>query len=135
MEDIDFCITPEHIQISFEIKEPEYLLAHLLLNNVLFVNTHWTKKDWPQEAQEGVVLLVICNDCFGPYADAESIQLNEIDTFYKLWQRDPIYGPLAWVMSKRKTPTWAHKKIDERMREKGWDIEALIRGELPVVGA
>jgi hypothetical protein len=123
MSDVDATISPEHIKTALEIREPEWLLAHLLLNDVVFLNTHW--------ARDGVTILVNCNDCFGPYADCERIKLDEIETLYQLWQRDSIYGSLAWVIAKRKERTWAHKKIDDRMTARGWDVEALVRGQLP----
>lgn len=78
-----------------------------------------------------MIILINCNDCFGPYADCERIQLAEIEALYRLWQRDPIYGPLAWVIAKRKERTWGHKKIDARMIARGWDVEALVQGRLP----
>ena len=131
MSEVDYAITEEEIQFSLEYKEPEWILAHLLINSVVFLNTNWSEKEWPEEAKRGVVLLVNCNDCFGPYADCERISLDELSTLYRLWRRDPSYGPIAWVMAKRKQATWAHKKIDERMTAKGWDVEALARGELP----
>ena len=131
MSDVDSTITAEHIATSLEIHEPEWLLAHLLLNDVVFLNTHWSEKEWTEEARDGVVLLINCNDCFGPYADCERIKLSEIEALYRLWQRDPIYGPLAWVIAKRKERTWAHKKIDVRMTDRGWDVEALVQGQLP----
>jgi len=123
MSDVDATISPEHIKTALEIREPEWLLAHLLLNDVVFLNTHW--------ARDGVTILVNCNDGFGPYADCERIKLDEIETLYQLWQRDSIYGSLAWVIAKRKERTWAHKKIDDRMTARGWDVEALVRGQLP----
>ena len=131
MSEIENAITPEFIATALEIHEPEWLLAHLLLNGVVFLNTHWSEKTWSEDAREGVVILVNCNDCFGPCADCERIKLNEIEALYRLWQRDPIYGPLAWVIARRKEPTWPHKKIDERMAARGWDVQALLRGELP----
>ena len=131
MSDIESTISPECISTALEIHEPEWLLAHLLLNNVVFLNTHWSEKEWPEEARDGVVIAVICNDCFGPYADCERIKLEEIEVLYRLWQCDPIYGPLAWVIAKRKERTWAHKKIDERMAARGWNVEDLVSGQLP----
>jgi hypothetical protein len=121
MSDVDATISPEHIKTALEIREPEWLLAHLLLNDIVFLNTHWAEKAWPEEARDGVVIVVNCNDCFGPYADCERIKLDEIETLYRLWQRDSIYGSLAWVIAKRKERTWAHKKIDDRMTARGWD--------------
>ena len=131
MSDIESTISPEFITTALEIHEPEWLLAHLLLNDVVFLNTNWSEKEWSAEARDGVILLVTCNDCFGPYADCERIKLAEIEELYRLWQRDPIYGSLAWVIAKRKERTWAHKKIDVRMAARGWDVEALVRGQLP----
>lgn len=131
MNSVDDTFTPDHIKTALAIKEPEWLLAHLLLNGVVFLNTHWSEDTWPEEARAGVIILVNCNDCFGPYADCERIQLAEIETLYRLWQHDPVYGSLAWVMAKRKERTWVHKTHDALMAERGWDIEALVRGELP----
>lgn len=129
--EVDHTITAECIATALEIHEPEWLLAHLLLNDVVFLNTHWAEKEWPEEAREGVIILINCNDCFGPYADCERIKLADIEALYRLWQRDPIYGSLAWVIAKRKERTWAHKKIDARMEARGWNVEALVQGQLP----
>ena len=131
MSDIENTFTEETIKVAMEIDEPEWLLAHLLLNDVVFINTNWSEKEWTEEAREGFIVLVTCNDSFGPYADCERIRYKEIKTLYRLWRHDPFYGSLAWVMAKRKEPTWAHKKIDERMKARGWDVEALLQGQLP----
>jgi len=117
--------------MALEFHQPEWLLAHLLLNDVVFLNTHWSEDAWPAEARDGVIVLVNCNDCFGPCADCERIKLAEIEVLYRLWQRDAIYGPIAWVIARRRERPWAHKKIAERMTERGWDVEALVRGQLP----
>jgi hypothetical protein len=131
MSAVDSTISPECIATALEIHEPEWLLAHLLLNDVVFLNTHWSEKEWPDEARSGVVILINCNDFFGPYADCERIKLDEIETVYKLWQRDPYYGHLAWIIAKRKERPWSHRKFAERMIERGWDVDALVSGQLP----
>ena len=131
MSEVDSTITAECIATALEIHEPEWLLAHLLFNDVVFLNTNWSEQEWSAEARDGVILLVNCNDCFGPYADCARIKLAEIEVLYRLWQHDPIYGSLAWVIAKRKERTWARKKIDARMAARGWDVEALVRGQLP----
>jgi hypothetical protein len=128
---INQAISPECIATVLKLHEPEWLLAHLLLNDVVFLNTHWSEKEWPAEARDGMIILINCNDCFGPYADCERVKLAEIETLYRLWQRDSNFGPLAWVIAKRKMCTWVHKRIDERMAARGWDVEALVRGQLP----
>ena len=131
--DVDSTITAECIETALTLHEPEQLLAHLLINDVVFLNTHWAEKEWSEEARDGVIILINCNDCFGPYADCDRIKLAEIEVLYRLWQRDAIYGPLAWVIAKRKESPWAHKKIDARMAARGWDVETLVRGQLPDV--
>lgn len=128
--EIDWALTEKEIEVALEIREPEWLLAHLLINSVVFLNTNWNQTDWPEEAKQGIVVLVNCNDSFGPYADCERLQHADLVLLYRLWRRDPIYGPLAWCIAQRKTPPW---RARERMQEAGWDVDALVRGELPIV--
>ncbi len=131
LDETETVVTDDHIRTALDTDEPERLLAHLLLDGVVFLNTHWREESWPAEARTGIVILVLCNDQFGPGSDAERIQLDEIKILYRMWMRDPMFGPLAWVIAKRKQPPWPRRKTEERMMGVGWDVDALVRGELP----
>lgn len=130
---IDYTVDEEMIQfhLGLEHCEPDLLIAHLLINSVIFLNTHWDEKTWPEAARDGIVMLINVNDTFGPYADCERITYDEIERFYRMWRKDPLYAAVAWVMAKRKVRPWQRKAPDERLVALGYDVEALLRGELP----
>jgi hypothetical protein len=82
--------------------EPDYLLAHLIINNIIFCNDGWWFKKEGKGWQDGYTTLhVNCNDFFVPAADAEDITYSEIEDLYRMWEKDPSMGVYQWVAKKR----------------------------------
>lgn len=109
--------------------ETEGALAHLLLNEVICLNSHWWEKEWPEAARKRTSLNVNCNDVFAwGCADAESIDFDEIETLYRMWTKDPSWGPAVWCLIKRNE--MPQKPVEDRIRAGGiWDLDALGLGK------
>lgn len=83
--------------------EPHNALAYLLLNDILIVNDHWWKKDWPEEAQKSISFGVLCSDTFSyACADAELLLFSELEDLYQHVIKDPTWGSIVWCIKKRK---------------------------------
>jgi len=138
MTDIQNTINPEDVEwiMKWDEKNPdkppkEFIfvidkaLAHLLLNEVIFTNTHHWEKEWPQRARETTALCVLCNDVFAwACSDAECIGRYEIECLYRLWSHEPEWGGAAWCIFKRKM--LPQGPVYEQMEKAGWDINWLM---------
>ena len=127
MSDVEWTIDPKTIAVELEIKECETLLAHLILNSVVFINS---SAGFVGPGAGPINVLVLCSDTFAyACADCEILAYDQIPVLYRLWQREPDYGAIAWCMAQRcEMPI---KPCADRMRELGYDLDALMRGELP----
>ena len=102
----------------------ELALALLLINEVIFMNDHWWEKGWPEEARAKTSLNVNCSDVFAwGCADAEEIDFRDLESLYRLWIRDPVWGSTVWCIKKRKE--LPQTPVVKSMREAGWDLAAL----------
>jgi len=103
-------------------------LARLLAEEVLFLNSHWWEKDWPERAQKITSLNVNCNDIFAwACADAEEIEHSEIQGLYDLWRADRTWGAAKWCAIKRRQQP--QPPVIAAMKNAGaWDacMEALV---------
>ncbi len=78
------------------------MLAALLTAEVVFLNSHWWKSEWPEDARKTTALCVNCNDVFAwACADAEGLDYAEIEDLYDHWVRDPSWGAAVWCIKKR----------------------------------
>lgn len=104
--------------------EPQ-MLAALLAAEVVFLNTHWWKEDWPEEARKTAALCVGCSDVFAwACADAEGLLYGEIEDLYDHWRHDPLWGSAVWCAKKRRL--MPQKRVEDRIRAAGlWDLDAL----------
>lgn len=104
-------------------------LSHLLMNEVVFLNSHWFEKDWPKAAQDGICVCVNCNDVFAwGCADAEGLPYKEIQALYEMWRKDPVWGPAVWCVRRR--GQMPQKPVEARIRAAGiWDLDALSAAE------
>lgn len=111
------------------IFEEGVALAHLLLNDVVFLNDHWWEKEWPEEACKRTSINVNCNDIFAwGCADAESMLHDDIENLYRMWSKDPAWGAAVWCMIRRNQ--MPQKPVEDRIRKAGiWDLDALKLGE------
>lgn len=79
------------------------MIAVLLQAQVLFTNSFWMEKDWPEAARNLTVLAVNCSDVFAwGCADAERPTYADIPDVYAHWRKDPSWGPAVWCMKRRK---------------------------------
>lgn len=87
----------------------EYVLATLLLNDVLIVNNFWWKTEWKKDQRDNIAIAVNCSDVFAyAAADAEIINYDEIIEVYKHWKQDYIWGPTVFCIKKRKCKPLPH---------------------------
>jgi hypothetical protein len=107
------------------IFEPEDALALMLLNEVISVNDHWWKKEWPEDAKKLTSLNVRCSDVFAwGSADAEDLYYKDIEPLYRMWKKDPNYGHEVWCIIKRRE--MPQDCVDKSIRAAGvWDLDAL----------
>lgn len=114
--------------LTNEYDEIEYKVAHLLINNILFLNNGWWFKEegksWPEDF---VTFHVNCNDIFAwGCADSEDITYSEISDLYKMWKKDEHLGVAAWCIKKRKQmPQDPIIKYFEK--DNIWNLEELIK--------
>lgn len=121
----------ERVQAHADVEmvfEEEAALAHLLMNEVVFLNSHWWKEEWPEEARKRTSLNVNCNDVFAwGCADAESMLHDDIENLYRMWLKDPAWGSAVWCMIRRNQ--MPQKPVEKRIRDAGiWDLDALKLG-------
>jgi len=77
-------------------------LAALLAEEVVFLNSFWWEKTWPEEARKKTALCVVCNDVFAwGCADAEDLEYADIQNLWDHWKKDKTWGPAVWCMKKR----------------------------------
>lgn len=107
--------------------EEDKALAHLLINEVVFLNTYHWRKDWPEEARKCTYVGVNCSDVFAwGLSDAEDANLSDIKNIYKMWQKDPSWGPAIWSMIKRNQMPQA--AVEKKIRDAGiWDLDQIKR--------
>jgi hypothetical protein len=103
----------------------ERALAHLLLNDVIFLNDHWWENQWPEKAKKISSLNVNCNDVFAwGCSDAEEMPHAELQKLYDMWLKDPEWGAAVWCMVQRNQ--MPQKPVEDRIRKAGiWDLDAL----------
>ena len=109
------------IEMEFE---PSKALAHLLINDIVFLNNNWWQETWPPEARKMLSVNVNCNDVFAwGCADAETMDYSELQAVYDSWYREPVYGTAYWVCEKRnQAPQGPVKDPMERL---GYDFSEL----------
>jgi hypothetical protein len=105
--------------------EAEDALAMLLLNEVIHINDHWWEKSWPEEARRRIHFGVNCSDVFAwGCADSESLDYKDIESLYRMWAKDPVYGHEIWCIIKRKE--LPQSCVEKSIRNAGiWDLDTL----------
>lgn len=118
--------TPQYPGKEDEEKfEEEKAIAHLLVNEVIGMNTFWHMKDWPEAAQKATYFYVNCNDVFAwGCSDAENLDLDDLEELYRMWLKDPSRGADVWCIINRKQ--LPQRPVLERIKNGGiWDMDAL----------
>lgn len=105
--------------------EEEKALALMLINDVIFINSHWWEEEWPERARGTISLNVNCNDVFAwGCSDAEALPHAEIENLYRAWRKDPHWGAAIWCMLQRKQ--MPQKPVEAAIRKAGvWDLDSL----------
>jgi hypothetical protein len=162
--DIEWTITPESIEweMNWEINskitgkggtemifEEGPALAHLLLNEVVYLNSHWWKHfklgdrkpdghgyqsvkrddaEWSEEDSKIISVNVGCNDVFAwACSDSEPLPYKQIETLYRMWIKDPSWGPAVWCMIQRNQ--MPQKPVEDIIRREGiWSFDELKLG-------
>ncbi len=115
--------------------EPDKAVAHLLLNDVIFLNSNWWRAPgerkhtgWTAEEAELISVNVDCSDVFAwGCSDAETLPYDEVENLYRAWKKDPGWGPAVWCMMRRNQ--MPQKPVEDAIRTAGiWDIDALKLG-------
>lgn len=111
------------------IFEEERALALLLINEVVFLNSHHWESKWPLEARQRTSLNVNCNDIFAwGCADAETINYEDIESVYRAWRSDETWGTAKWCAFKRNQKP--QQPVIEAMKKDGaWDDTMEKLGE------
>jgi len=109
-----------------QVFENDKALAHLLINDVVMLNSYWWKRRgddtrWTEDESKAIAVAVVCNDVFAwACADAEPLPYDEIETLYKAWRFDPDYGVIKWCCAQRNQKP--QKPLEDMMRNAGaWD--------------
>jgi hypothetical protein len=141
-DDIEWIMTWKDKPSTNEF-EDDKALAHLLMNEVVFLNSHWSKYErltnvrtedgkgyksapradarWTKAESELIAVYVNCNDVFAwGCADAEDLPHDEIENLYRLWRADPHWGSAKWCAIRRKQQP--QKPVIDAMKAAGsWD--------------
>jgi len=110
-------------------KEPKFEadvgLALMLNNDVFHLNSSWWEDTWPREAREATYFGVDCSDVFAwGCSDAENLAYRDIETLYRMWLQDRVWGPAVWCMIRRREMPQA--PVERRIREAGiWNLDEL----------
>jgi hypothetical protein len=109
--------------------EAEDMLRDLLATGYVLVNCmHW-RKDWPEEARDVLTVGIVCNDLFGPGADAEMLPMSQLETAWRMHTEDKQYlrGLMAWCVMRRKTMPWS--KGMRLFEGSKWNVAMLAKPE------
>lgn len=113
-------------------EDPDYsgMLAVLLMNEVVFVNDHWWKKEWNEEAKkEATSINCLCNDLFCPAADAETVPFRRIPELFNHWIADEGRGHLVWCAKHRNATPWRPHLEEWLNASPAWSVEYTPRTE------
>ncbi len=109
----------------------ENALAHLLLEGIVSINVTWWRKDLSESDQKAICVFVNCNDVFmWACSDAENLPYSEIENLYKMYLKDPDWGPAVWCMQKRNM--MPQKPLYDRIKKQGiWNLKKMKLGKNP----
>jgi hypothetical protein len=107
--------------------EVDKALAVLLAEDVIFLNTNWWEKTWPEDAKKTFAVCVNCNDIFAwACADAEQVLYDDVESIYKYYKKDPVWGTAIWCILKRNM--MPQHPVYRDMVKAGWQLDLM---ELP----
>lgn len=87
----------------------------LVANDKIFFSAYNNSK---KDCDDGAYPAINCNDVFVAAADAESLNINELDAFIEVVKKFPNYGEYAWVSYKRSgARPWRQPSSEEFKKE------------------
>jgi hypothetical protein len=108
-----------------EVFDPEAAVLILLSNYILYLDSFWDKRDWPEDAREVATLFVDCSHSFGKPEDKEPVYFNDIEMLYNMWKADPVWGTTVWTAIKRKL--MPIPEIVASIKEEGiWNLIEMV---------
>jgi hypothetical protein len=109
--------------------ERDQALALMLINNVIFTNSHWYEDDWPQRAKDSIGVVVDCSDVFAwGCADGQDLPFDEIENLYRMWRKGPRWGPAVWCMIQRNQ--MPQPPVEDAIRKEGiWQLDQFNLGK------
>lgn len=97
-------------------------LAHLLMNDVLVMNSWYWEEEWPEDARNSFAIAVNMNDTFVYGADAVPLEYGELTDLYEHWIKDADWGTTVWAAKKIGLMPLGH--IATRIKKAGiWDLD------------
>ncbi len=123
---VEYLYEDEAGKTNSEFSE-ERALAAMLLAEAIFLNSNWSKDEWPADAKKTVAICVLTNDVFmWGCADAEVINYDEIEAVYRYWVKDRCWGTAIWATIRNKE--LPQKPVADSIRKGGiWDLDALTK--------
>lgn len=105
--------------------ESSNALAHLLIEEQIFLNSNHWEKDWTKEQRDMFAVLVNCSDVFmWACADCIPLRYKELDTLWQFYSKDPKWGTAVWAMHQRKL--MPQKPVYDSIQKEGiWDLDKL----------
>jgi hypothetical protein len=124
-EAIVWCLPANNGRSAEEVFDDELAVAYLLMHGVLFVNSAWWEKEWPEKARSIVHLFCNCNDVFAwGCSDAEPVEMDDIRAIYEHYRKDRCWGTAVWACKKRNQ--MPQKPVAEAIRKQGvWHLDDL----------
>jgi len=133
--DVGYGVAPEPQRVIWTMKyqdgreeeqfEDRLALAALLMGDAVFLNDHWWKEEWPDEARRITSINVNCNDVFAwGCADSEEMPYKELRDVYDHYIKDSVWGPAIWCMKQRKE--MPQGSVEKSIRKTGtWDLDEI----------
>jgi hypothetical protein len=102
------------------------MLIFLLKNEIIFSNSHWWEKSWPEEAKKSIGLYVNCSDVFAwACSEAEGLYYEELKDLYDHCKKDSAFGSAVWCIKRRKASP--QKPVYDAIMKAGiWNLDEIL---------
>jgi hypothetical protein len=105
--------------------DPERILAILLLENQVFLNSYYYKSEWTEDAKQTISVNANCSDVFAwACADAEPVMYSELIDLFEHFLKDRVDGVSVWCIKKRNLMP-QKPYYDAIMRNGKWDLDSM----------
>ena len=123
---------PTSLEICYGFKDngvvdydPEKILAILLLEDQVFLNSHHYMAKWPEDAKQSISVNANCSDVFAwACADAEPVMYSELTDLFEHHLKDRVDGVSVWCIKKRNMMP-QKPYYDAIMASGKWDLDTM----------